>query len=880
MAQPRGQTIAFFRLDGSPLADGTVSSALNQTVANFPRMRQGAGIRPNALLAAALACAAVALTGASAHASGDGTGPLDYAWYGSHLGDLDVYFGGATYPSWLDLDAILLLDCPGGGDCIDVLLLSGHRVVALEPGVMITIALSDGDQAALESMESPVIVLDGGSHEADGGESVAFRIIQDDQDAREALLAAAWATWEASLEVSGPESDRIVNATTSTPAAVQEDRPGPHPVTLLSRAAWDDRAGVLSLYFSGPVEPFSVDLGKIRLVNPYPYPRFDGRLVNLDPSPIFNTTLEEAGFERVESGPFQVAAVLKPGRDAPPGAGGTLMVEVEPGAYRGMTSGAANAAEEARVTANLVHVTTLESARYDIGAGELTLRFIGEIDPAGEVHTLRITPDGVINTRHMTIKSGGDPRSITYQGGILERDPRTAPDLLVSFYGTVYTSSYSSLPDGLGTAPLEMVRRDESGMLARPDYLMEHVRYEVDTNRLVIEFTEEIWPWSVYASRVLVYDDSGQFTLSVPEFVSVSPDRRSVTFELSESNRYALSLTAEPAVRIEKGAFSRYADRTEAGADRISLEVVGRHPLLLDPDLPTGLLVGHARYDGRAGEITLHFREAIGPSSIDAGRITLVGDHPCIGANLSDDDLVGVGADGKSATFRMDGFSRDLVQSSSKTTIRLEHGAFATEAGGTKNTAGDVPLIFLDKHAWYGSYPAEGSNIIREMPCQLTYAVESPVEMLEPYRLEPAVAAQYTKTVMLAVRDGFEVWSTPNPYLTFEMITDRAVADILVELVNYDGELGYGDYDCLSVQCRIGVVIVGPTYAGDNSHKLVGYEQIMWIVAHEFGHILGLGHHVSPDHLMFGGRPNDPLLQNPFDDLEYNVPDLGRWPGY
>ena len=553
---------------------------------------------------------------------------------------------------------------------------------------------------------------------------------------------------------------------------------------------------------------------------------------------------------------------------------------MEPGAYRGMVSGAANAYEETRMFTDWVHVTTLEDARYDIGSGELTLRFIVEIDPAGEVSTPRITPEGVITTRHMTIKAGDDPRSITWQGGFLESDPWAAPDLRVSFRDTADTSGYDSHSHGISDAPLEIVRGDEPVVPVRLDRIMERARYEADANRLVIEFAEEIWPWSVYVPRVLVYDDSMHFQLSAPELVVASLDRRSAAFELSESNRYALSRMADPFVRLEPGAFSRAADQAEAGVDRMRLEVVGKHPLLLDPSLPADLLVGHTQYDDRAGEITLHFRAAINPYLINAGHITLVGDNPCIGATLSDDDLVRVGADGTSVTFRVDGFHRDLVQSSSKTTIRLEHGAFVTETGGTKNTAGDVSLTFLDKQVWYVPHHGEGSNIIRDAPCPLTYAVESPVEILEPYRLEPDVAAQYTKTVMLAVRDGLEVWSTSNPHLSFEMITDKAAADIVIELVNHDGELGYGYYDCLSFQCGIGVVIVGPGYVGDGGYRLVGYEQIMRIVAHEFGHNLGLGHHVSPDHLMFGGRPNDPILQDPFDDLGYNIPDLGRWLGY
>ena len=520
---------------------------------------------------------------------------------------------------------------------------------------------------------------------------------------------SAWTTL--SLEASGREPDRVANATASTPVAVQEGRSG--PVTLLSWASWDDGARVLSLYFDEPVEPSSVDLGKIRLVKPRP--------------PIIDVTLEEAGFERIESGPFQMAAVLKPGRAAPPGAGYDLSVQLEPGAYRGMVGGAANAAEEERVTANRVYVTTLESAQYDISTGELTLRFIGEIDPAGEYFFQNngVTPSGIINTIHMGAKPGAGPGSITLQGGFLERDPRTVPELEVLFVSTFHTSGYGSLPSGVSEVPLEVVRGDKVVVPVRLDKIMERVWYEADTNHLVVKFAEDISLWSAYTSRVSVHDNSGHFTLSASELVSVSPDLRSVTFELSEGNRYALSLMSDPLVWLDTGAFSRYIGQAEAGADRMRLEVVGKHPLLLNPDLPADLLLGHARYNERTGGIILHFREPIEPSLIDAGRITLVITNPCVGVALSGDDIAGIGADRKSATIIIDGHRKDIIQNAKKVTIRLDRGAFVTEAGGIENVAGDVALFA--RAEWPSDVRNEPTFIVDRslpgvvhVPCRLT----------------------------------------------------------------------------------------------------------------------------------------------------------------
>ena len=665
-----------------------------------------------------------------------------------------------------------------------------------------------------------------------------------------------WAAQRAGLQTSSQESDRTANATTSVPAAVQEDVPGPHPVTLLSRAAWDDGTGVLAFYFDGPVEPSSVDLDKIRLVK--------------SNHPIIDATLEEAGFERVESGPFQVVVALKPGRNAPPGAAsGTLTVQVCPGAYHGMYSGAANAAEETRVTANKVEITMVESAQYDISSGELTLRFLGDVRPVDGSHTLWITPDGVINPWYMTVKPDDDPRTITYRGAILERDPRTAPNLVVSLNWV-----YTRVSDGLHIsedAPLTIVRGDELVVPVQLENLLERVRYEAGSGRLVIEFAEEILPWSVYASRISIVDHPGSFALSASEFVRVSPDRRSVAFDLSESSQYALSRMPEPVVWIEPGAF-RDADQTEVGADHMSLEVVGRHPLLLDPDLPADLLLGHARYIEQAGGITLHFREPIEPSSIDTGRITLVVDNPCIGVALSGDDISRISADRKSATIIIDDHRNDVLKNTKKITVRLDRGAFATEAGGVENVAGEVelfaraelPWVVLNEPAFVVDPSLPG---VVHTPCRLTYYVQPPSDVLESYGYGPSTITQHTRTTMTAVHSGLNAWSLQNPHITFERVTgvDRD-PDIVVAWKKYYGGLGSACLGCLG-DAVMSLALVAPL-CGEPS-AFLGGDWIRHAVSHEFGHHLGLEHHRSESHLM-GGDPSAPL---PFDDLGYQIPD-------
>lgn len=539
----------------------------------------------------------------------------------------------------------------------------------------------------------------------------------------------------------------------------------------------------------------------------------------------------------------------------------------------------------------------LERAEYVVDSDEIILYFAGEIDPIYEGEAICNNNDCTAITEpspHISLRdgccrglgldimrTGGNQTSIIYEVIDLRDNLLAITDPWVRLYPESYTSISDGTVNSREEVPVAIVSQGKVVAPVRPDNLLRHAVYNADDNKLTLYFYEEINQFSIYVGRISVHDNSGSITLSVPEFVWVDADQKSIVFELSDHNRYGLSLMTDPVLRLKPGAVRSSAVGLEEGGDRMPLKVQGDLSTTLNPGISAGLLLGRAQYSihDDPAKVDLLFREAIDPWSIDTSRITLVHDG-CVGVVLSDQDSVQVSEDGKSAVIQMGSETSDILQSIPNIRIRLDQGAFATEADGTKNTAGDVPLIFLGKHTWYGSHPVEGPNIVRGIPCHLTYAVESPAEILEPYRLEPAVAAQYTKTVMLTVREGLEVWSRSNPHLTFELITDMAVANIVIELVNFDGELGYDYYNCLPVQCAIGVVIVGPGYVEDGSHKLVGYEHIMRVVAHEFGHNLGLGHHVSPEHLMFGGRPNDPILQDLFDDLEYNIPDLGRWPGY
>ena len=157
------------------------------------------------------------------------------------------------------------------------------------------------------------------------------------------------------------------------------------------------------------------------------------------------------------------------------------------------------------------------------------------------------------------------------------------------------------------------------------------------------------------------------------------------------------------------------------------------------------------------------------------------------------------------------------------------------------------------------------------IPCLITYAVQPPSVVLSEDDYSREFIAAHTKTVMSAVQDGLNAWSKSNPDITLKMVTTGTPA-VIVRWQEQNEDLGYGIHNCLHYQCEIGMVLEYRNCQGGMT--VFDYDTIRNIVAHEFGHNLGLAHHYSSDHLMSG---HDYLVQVPFDDLGYNMPRLPSW---
>ena len=400
--------------------------------------------------------------------------------------------------------------------------------------------------------------------------------------------------------------------------------------------------------------------------------------------------------------------------------------------------------------------------------------------------------------------------------------------------------------------------------------------YTTDDNMLALDLGEEIDRFSIYASRIHIYDDSKIISMSASEFVRVGDDERSIFFELSPHNRYVMSFMAEPSILLGPGAFRTHAGVTagvtESDARRVPLEMSGDAVFLLDPTVPTGVLLGRAEYSlaRDTATLVLHFREAIDVSLINTDFITIVNDG-CSGMALSDWEIVSVGKDKKSVVFGIDVSDVMALRDMRSAWVRLEQGAFATAANGTVNNAGDVPLynsLFLPPNNYQWTPPIPTLRI----PCLITYSVQSPSAVLSEDDYGRGFIDTYTKTVMSAVRDGLNAWSKSNPDITLKRITTGTPAVIVKWHEPNDavrGNFGYGFVNCLHHQCKMSMILEYRDCQGGMT--VLDYDIIRNVIAHEFGHNLGLDHHHSYDHLMYGSDHN---VQVPFDDLGYNMPRL------
>ena len=111
------------------------------------------------------------------------------------------------------------------------------------------------------------------------------------------------------------------------------------------------------------------------------------------------------------------------------------------------------------------------------------------------------------------------------------------------------------------------------------------------------------------------------------------------------------------------------------------------------------------------------------------------------------------------------------------------------------------------------------------------------------------IPPNYKQIVAAGVQAGFDKWGDING-ITFTHTDSRLKADIIVQQHIGNGrEYGNANINCLfdEDQCTIQLFTDINAKA---QQTLTNAHSIEWTIAHEFGHLIGLPHHIEPDHIM------------------------------
>ena len=143
----------------------------------------------------------------------------------------------------------------------------------------------------------------------------------------------------------------------------------------------------------------------------------------------------------------------------------------------------------------------------------------------------------------------------------------------------------------------------------------------------------------------------------------------------------------------------------------------------------------------------------------------------------------------------------------------------------------------------------------------------------------------YSTLMLESIEAGLEAWAEAQTIkneqpLTFELVNDTEVADFYI-FMGGTGENNWYNLDILGEVDNIGCLAQGnhadsctiTLYLEDEEGELFNADMIKFVMAHEFGHLLGFPHHSSVFHVMYS--PLDPSGHF-YNDADYGfiAPDV------
>lgn len=133
------------------------------------------------------------------------------------------------------------------------------------------------------------------------------------------------------------------------------------------------------------------------------------------------------------------------------------------------------------------------------------------------------------------------------------------------------------------------------------------------------------------------------------------------------------------------------------------------------------------------------------------------------------------------------------------------------------------------------------------------------------------IPPNYGQTVAVGVKAGLDRWGDINN-IDFKQTNSRINADIIIQQQIGDGRIyGNAEVACLfdAQQCTIQLFT---DLNVRNEQTLVNARSIEWTIAHEFGHLIGLPHHIEPDHIM--NTIHDTDVRGYWEARNINVPTM------